>query len=94
MKESKKLARVLESVLAIGNAMNSGGGRAVAGFTLDSLLKLTTTRSADKKTTVLDYLCRMVEKKHGEDLLRFPDEISAVAGASLHKVGKISLSTH
>ena len=78
----------MESVLAIGNAMNaeSGGGRAVAGFTLDSLLKLTTTRSADKKTTVLDYLCRMIEKKHGEKLLQFPDEISAVAGASLHKV--------
>ena len=54
---SDRLQDLLVVVLQIGNIMNEGTrtGRA-AGFKLDSLLKLTQTKSADGKTTVLDYL--------------------------------------
>jgi cellobiose-specific phosphotransferase system component IIB len=54
---SDRLQDLLVVVLQIGNIMNEGtrtGG--AAGFKFDSLLKLTQTKSADGKTTVLDYL--------------------------------------
>lgn len=62
---SVSLKAVLGSVLEIGNAMNQGthaGG--ARGFKLDSLLKLSQTKSHDKKTTVLDFLVES-EAEHG-----------------------------
>ena len=55
--ESDKLVFLLGKVLRIGNIMNAGtrtGG--AAGFKFDSLLRLTQTKSADNKITVLDFL--------------------------------------
>ena len=50
---SEKLQRVLETVLAIGNIMNEGTSKGSAvGFTFDSLLKLTQTKSVDGKVRV------------------------------------------
>ena len=51
-KGSENLMKVLESVLAVGNAMNAGTYNESSGFTLDSLLKLTQVKGNDKKTTV------------------------------------------
>jgi hypothetical protein len=54
---SEKLIQVLEMVLNIGNLMNAGtlhGG--VEAFKFESLPKLSETKSADGKTTVLDYI--------------------------------------
>ena len=62
--------------------MNAGtrkGG--VSGFTLDSLLTLGTTKGVDKKTTLMDYLAAMVEKKGGEKLLSFQDDLGAMQAA-------------
>jgi hypothetical protein len=57
------LVQVLRKVLVVGNKMNegthSGGAR---GFTLESLSKLSTTKGADKKTTVLDVVVTMIYK--------------------------------
>ena len=54
---SAGLALVLRQMLTIGNIMNEGSRKGQAsGITLDSLLKLTHTKGADKKTTVLDYV--------------------------------------
>ena len=54
---SKSLKSVLANVLAIGNTMNQGTHAGDArGLKLDSLLKLTQTKSHDKKMTVLDFL--------------------------------------
>ena len=58
------LVNVLKKVLKVGNTMNQGtrsGG--AKGFTLDSLSKLSTTKGADKKTTVLDVVVAMIFKK-------------------------------
>ena len=62
--DSEKLKDVLSMVLRIGNIMNEGtksGG--AAGFKFESLLRLTQTKSADGKTTVLDFLVNLFADK-------------------------------
>lgn len=57
---SEKLARVLESVLALGNFLNSGTGRGGAhGFKLEALAMLSTVKDA-RGNTLLDYLVHML----------------------------------
>ena len=76
--ESEKLQQILVTVLTIGNVMNAGtrAGDA-AGFTFDSLLKLTQTKSMDGKTTVLDYIVMIFIEKDQRSVLDlesdFPD---------------------
>ncbi|KAJ8528151.1 hypothetical protein K7X08_021843 [Anisodus acutangulus] len=49
---SSKLKRILQTILYLGNALNQGTARgSAAGFKLDSLLKLTETRSWNKNMT-------------------------------------------
>jgi hypothetical protein len=61
VKGCERLAAVLQKLLAVGNVMNEGTFQgSAAGFTLDSLLKLTTTKGVDKKTSVLDIVTRML----------------------------------
>jgi len=76
--ESDKLIAVLELVLNIGNVMNTGtvdGG--VEAFKFESLSRLSQTKSADGKTTVLDYIVEtFIEKGERQSLLlmsEFPD---------------------
>jgi len=75
---SEKLIQVLEMVLNIGNLMNAGtlnGG--VDAFKFESLPRLSQTKSADGKTTVLDYIVEtFIEKGERQALLlmsEFPD---------------------
>jgi len=75
---SEKLFQVLELVLNIGNLMNAGsvdGG--VEAFKFESLPRLSQTKSADGKTTVLDYIVEtFIEKGERRALLlmgEFPD---------------------
>jgi len=79
IQSSQKLQTLFKMILGIGNFMNDGD---VAGFSLDSLLKLGQTKAADRKTTILDYLCKLVHKKGGEDLLEIEEELSDIEGAS------------
>jgi len=76
--ESDKLIAVLELVLNIGNVMNTGtldGG--VEAFKFESLSRLSQTKSADGKTTVLDYIVEtFIEKGERQALMlmsEFPD---------------------
>jgi hypothetical protein len=72
---------VLETILAIGNIMNEGTHKGAAqGFTLDSLPALATTKGVDGKTTLMDYLTVMVEKKNPA-LLDFAGELSLIPEA-------------
>ncbi|KAL3785154.1 hypothetical protein ACHAW5_000186 [Stephanodiscus triporus] len=75
---SEKLIQVLEMVLNIGNLMNAGtldGG--VEAFKFESLPKLSQTKSADGKTTILDYIVEAFIKKGDRQSLllvsEFPD---------------------
>ena len=85
---STKLQDVLGMVLRIGNVMNEGtrNGRA-AGFKFNSLLRLTQTKTADGKITVLDYLVSVFAEKSETDTLDlisdFPD---------CHKVSRFLIS--
>ena len=59
-KNSEGLAEVRKSVLAIGNAMNDGTWKGGAvGFKLSSITRLSQTKSADGKSSVLDYLVKV-----------------------------------
>lgn len=59
---SEKLAKVLETILGLGNFLNSGTGRGGAhGFKLEALAMLSTVKDA-KGNTLLDYLVSMLEK--------------------------------
>ena len=75
---SEKLFQVLDMVLNVGNLMNAGsvnGG--VEAFKFESLSRLSQTKSADGKTTVLDYIAEtFIEKGERQALLlmsEFPD---------------------
>lgn len=75
---SAKLEQILLMVLNVGNLMNEGsldGG--VEAFKFESLPKLSQTKSADGKTTVLDYIVdTFIEKGERETLFLnsdFPD---------------------
>jgi len=59
---SEKLAKVLETVLAIGNFLNSGTGRGGAhGFKLEALAMMSTVKDA-KGNTLLDYLVSTLQR--------------------------------
>ena len=80
---SERLAAVMQKVLAIGNAMNRGTYKgSAAGFTIDSLLKLTSTRGADGKTTLLDFVVKVITQKSDNDtLLSFYEDLNDVREA-------------
>jgi len=64
VKESKKLPKVLELVLGIGNFLNGGTFRGGAyGFKLDTLSKMTEVRAVDGKSTMLNYLAQICDSK-------------------------------
>ena len=75
---SEKLLQVLQMVLNIGNLMNEGtlnGG--VDAFKFESLSKLSQTKSANGKMTVLDYIVETFILKGERDVINlltdFPD---------------------
>jgi hypothetical protein len=74
---SEKLEKVLLMVLNVGNLMNEGTIDGVDAFKFESLPKLSQTKSADGKTTVLDYIAEtFIEKGERETLFinsDFPD---------------------
>lgn len=64
MRGSAALRRVLELTLALGNFLNGGTAKGGAwGFRLDSLSKLTGTKTADGKSTLLHYMARLLDKQ-------------------------------
>ncbi|KAL2939997.1 Formin-like protein 17 [Bienertia sinuspersici] len=69
IRSSVKLKRVMQTILSLGNALNQGTARGAAvGFRLDSLLKLTDTRSRNNKMTLMHYLCKIQLKILAEEM--------------------------
>ncbi|KAE9604519.1 putative C2 domain, formin, FH2 domain, protein-tyrosine phosphatase [Lupinus albus] len=61
IRNSIKLKRIMQTILSLGNALNQGTAKGSAiGFRLDSLLKLTETRSRNNKITLMHYLCKVM----------------------------------
>mmetsp|Transcript_71482 Transcript_71482/g.98994 ORF Transcript_71482/g.98994 Transcript_71482/m.98994 type:complete len:576 (-) Transcript_71482:409-2136(-) len=64
VRSSAALKRVLELTLALGNYLNGGTNKGGAwGFKLDSLSKLTGTKTTDGKSTLLHYIASLLEKQ-------------------------------
>ena len=83
IKQSKKLPKLLELVLAIGNFLNGGTFRGGAyGFKLETLAKITEVRASDNKTNMLNYLAQYCETKDKyKDLLTIQDDFPHIVDA-------------
>lgn len=88
---SEKLLQVLQMVLRIGNLMNEGtlnGG--VDAFKFESLSKLSQTKSADGKMTVLDYIVETFISKGERDVINLLTEFPDIQVSSM----SVTLSSH
>ncbi|KAL9223907.1 hypothetical protein vseg_000001 [Gypsophila vaccaria] len=82
IRNSIKLKQVMQTILSLGNALNHGTARGSAvDFRLDSLLKLTETRARNKKTTLMHYLCKVIDEKLPE-VLDFSEDLASLEPAS------------
>ena len=70
---SKKLKKLLEIILALGNYMNRGQRGNAVGFRISSLNRLADTKSS-KNTTLLHYLVDILESK----VFQISTELNAV----------------
>ncbi|KAK9728732.1 Diaphanous FH3 Domain [Popillia japonica] len=87
---SRRLRRLLELVLALGNYMNRGARGNAHGFRLASLNRLADTKSsAAKGTTLLHYLVQILEKKF-KDILRLDEDIPHVRDAAKVSLGELT----
>lgn len=91
VRSSQRLRRILEATLKIGNKLNTDdvdssnqtatGKKRVIGFTLNSLLKLSQTKSFNGKTTVLAYLVSILNRKD-PDALNVAEELTLLGTAT------------
>lgn len=88
IKQSKKLKKILEVVLAFGNYMNSSKRGPVYGFKLQSLESLLETKTADKKQTLLNFIVQTINDRF-KDIKNFDSELTFIdkaAAVSLENV--------
>ena len=74
------------TILKVGNQINDGESN--MGFTMDSLLKLNTSKAYDKKTSVLQYVITLLGR-NDMDALLLPEDLKSVG-----EVAVISLHTY
>ncbi|KAK4021110.1 hypothetical protein OUZ56_003040 [Daphnia magna] len=84
---SKKLKKLLEIILALGNYMNRGQRGNAVGFRISSLNRLADTKSS-KNTTLLHYLVDILESKF-KDVLKLHEDLPHLKQAS--KVSLVEL---
>ncbi len=82
IKQSKKLKKILEVVLAFGNYMNSSKRGPVYGFKLQSLESLLETKTSDKKQTLLNFIVQTVNDKFKE-IKNFDSELTFIDKAAM-----------
>uniref|UniRef100_A0A8D8D557 Disheveled-associated activator of morphogenesis 2 n=1 Tax=Culex pipiens TaxID=7175 RepID=A0A8D8D557_CULPI len=86
---SRRLRKLLELVLALGNYMNRGARGNASGFRLASLNRLADTKSsAAKGTTLLHYLVQIIERKF-KDILLLEEDLPHVKEASKVSLGEM-----
>ncbi|NXM31027.1 GRD2I protein, partial [Oxyruncus cristatus] len=79
LKSSKKLAKILEFVLAMGNYLNNGQPKTskTTGFKINFLTELNTTKTVDGKSTFLHILAKSLSQ-HFPELLGFTKDLPTV----------------
>ncbi|KAM4623674.1 delphilin [Polymixia lowei] len=79
LKSSKKLAKILEFVLAMGNYLNNGQPKnnRTTGFKINFLTELSTTKTVDGKSTFLHILAKSL-CQHFPELLNFARDLATV----------------
>ncbi|KAL7551802.1 hypothetical protein ACHAWF_014998 [Thalassiosira exigua] len=81
VQKSVRLRKLMAMILMLGNQINTGGsGRMAQGFTLDALLKLDEAKAFDKKTSVLQYLVKLV-RANEPNLLNVHEEMPSIGPA-------------
>jgi len=84
VKESKRLKKVMKTILKVGNQMNNDGNEDQKGFSLATLSQLQSAKAFDKKTSILQYVVMLLHR-NDEDLLQFPEELAHLGDAA--KIG-------
>ncbi|XP_061605353.1 delphilin isoform X3 [Phyllopteryx taeniolatus] len=79
LKSSKKLAKILEFVLAMGNYLNNSQPKTskTTGFKINFLTELSTTKTVDGKSTFLHILVKSL-CHHFPDVLNFSKDLTMV----------------
>lgn len=86
---SKKLRKLLEIVLVLGNYMNRGARGNAGGFKINSLNKIVDTKSSlDRNVTMLHYMLEMMEKKF-PDVFKLDEELASVPLAARVNLGEL-----
>ena len=93
IKQSKKLKKLFEIVLAFGNYMNSSKRGSVYGFKLQSLECLLETKTHDKKQTLLHFIAQTVADKF-PDLNNFENELLFIDKAALVSMETVQLDVN
>nr|XP_061823412.1 delphilin-like isoform X2 [Nerophis lumbriciformis] len=95
LKTSRKLAKILEFVLAMGNYLNNGQPKShrTTSFKINFLTELSTTKTVDGKSTFLHILAKSL-CHHFPELLNFSRDLTAVPLAAKvnHRVVTTELS--
>lgn len=74
---SRRLKKLLELVLALGNYMNRGQRANARGFTITSLNNMVDTKSGvNKQVTLLHYLVETVDKRVNSNCVPYSSNIS------------------
>ncbi|XP_061456278.1 delphilin [Rhineura floridana] len=83
LKNSKKLAKILEFVLAMGNYLNHGQPKTnkTTGFKINFLTELNTTKTVDGKSTFLHILAKSLSQ-HFPEVLGFAKDLPTVPHAA------------
>ncbi|XP_072560998.1 delphilin isoform X1 [Paramormyrops kingsleyae] len=83
LRSSKKLAKILEFVLAMGNYLNNGQPKTSkpTGFKINFLTELSTTKTVDGKWTFLHVLAKSLSQ-HFPELLGFAKDLPTVSLAA------------
>ena len=92
LRNSAKLKKVLELILALGNYMNSAKKGPCYGFKLQSLDSLTITKSTDKKQHLVHYLSDLVLNRYPE-LKGFEGELKFIEKAAQFSLENILTGT-
>jgi len=91
LRDSKKFLDFLCLVLTVGNYLNAKNPKKlIYGFKLKSLVKLNETKSADGKTTLLQYICEFIaSSKDHLNLLSLPEDLAHIPFAQKIAIGAV-----